>query len=289
MFDPHDVPDKGLQRIETIIENSNYCNANQQETTTVGKSSNIAHKHSYTHEWIKSILSGLYYDNMFCNEETGDDCIPDEPPCFEHINSIDSLWYPGRLIYVASKEFKVRSSFAMNLICSRIIKQGHSGILYLHKSHSEWVARSLLSRLSGIDEEKLRQFSKGPVCLTSAEQSLINENAELLKTSNLWIYNRVFSLEDIQYASDCFSRDGLNEKPLELIIVDNVKFILTYGKETFEQFTDELRIIGKRLDCPILLLIQLDYSVTKPERLADIDNLSIYRYINNFRSGYFAV
>lgn len=181
----------------------------------------------------------------------------------------------GKLIVLASRPALGKTSLALDIalnVCQKTdVANNASPVLYFTNDETiEDISLRLISKYSNISSSRLRKKILSPEDLTHID-NIVSEISNLplfVDDENAGNINKIIEI----------SKTKSREKPVALIIVDYLQLVRsTHPRPHDQDFSDaiiELKSLAKELECPVLVLSQLNRGTERREdkspRISDL-------------------
>jgi len=178
---------------------------------------------------------------------------------FSELDRLTCGLQSGDLIIVAGRPSMGKTTLAVNFAENAALDDGVALVVSLEMSKTQLAERSL-ARFSGVNTQSLRNGK-----LSADDFSKMTTGLKTLQNSHLIIADDP-SLSNVGQIRLAARKTKQHMKKLDLIVIDYLQLMQGSGNTRNDELsgiTRSLKLLGKELDCPIVLLSQLSREVEK--------------------------
>lgn len=202
-------------------------------------------------ELLNASLNTLKSNQNIVNGTTG------IPTGFGKIDEIISGFQNGNLVTIASRPAMGKTSLALSLIKNIAIDLEIPTLLFSIESNSSSILNRIISCSCGVPTYKMQNSSR----IQNCEWETIDNNIAMIKKAPLYIDDsaRVTICDLREIANRCVAEHGVR-----LIFIDYFQLIYTQKRsnrsrhDELAELMNELKILARELNIPIILLSQLN-------------------------------
>lgn len=177
----------------------------------------------------------------------------------------------GSLVVVGARPLMGKTSFALNIVSSFAEETSRPVAIFSLEMPAKELVRRMLSQKSNVPTDTLRNKS-----YSESDHQRITKSRTRMSSFKIFIDSSgAIDVKNIQNISIDFKK----ENGLGLIVIDYLQLItpLDQSKPTEQQIADkvrELKLLSRKLECPILLLSQLNRDVEyRPNKRPELYDL----------------
>jgi replicative DNA helicase len=209
---------------------------------------------------IQGLLVKVYERIDHLHSQDNPSGITGVPTGFTELDQRTAGMQPGDLIVVAGRPSMGKTAFALNVAEQVALPCALPVVIFSMEMSGQSLSQRMLSSLARVDAHKLRTGR-----LNDEEWSTLTEGMERMQAAKIHIdESAALTALEVRARARRLKREY---SKLGLVIVDYLQLMATKGKENrateVGDISRAMKQLAKELDCPVMLLSQLNRDVEK--------------------------